>query len=152
MPIDHSAIGRVLDPVTTTLERGRLAFFAQAIGETDPLYSDLATARAAGHPDLPVPPTFIFGALLDAPDPFAWIAALGVDMRFVLHGTQKFSYHSVLHAGDTVTLQPTITDVYDKRGGALEFVVTTTTVTTAAGELAATLDQTLVVRHPEVAA
>ncbi|MES2170159.1 MAG: MaoC family dehydratase N-terminal domain-containing protein [Actinomycetota bacterium] len=152
MPIDHSAIGRVLDPVITTLERGRLAFFAQAIGETDPVYFDLTAARAAGHPDLPVPPTFIFGALLDVPDPFEWIAKLGVDMRFVLHGTEKFSYHRMLHAGDTVTVQPTITNVYDKRGGSLEFVVTTTTVTTAAGELAVTMDQTLVVRHPEAAA
>ncbi len=40
------------------MERGRLRMFAAAIGETDPIYTDVEAARAAGHPDLPVPPTF----------------------------------------------------------------------------------------------
>jgi hypothetical protein len=150
--ISKSAIGRRLTPVTTTFERGRLAFFAQAIGETDPVYSDLDAAKAAGHPDLPVPPTFVFGTILDGPDPFGWLGDLGVDLRFILHGSQAFTYHSVLHAGDTVTVQPVITDIYDKRGGALEFIVSTTTVTRPDGEVAVSWDQTIVVRHPEVAA
>ena len=46
--------------------RGRLRFFAKAIGETDPVYTDDAAARDAGYPDLPAPPTFLFAAELDA--------------------------------------------------------------------------------------
>ena len=152
MAISRTVIGSSLHPITAIIERGRLAFFANAIGETDPIYSDVEAAHAAGHPDLLVPPTFLFGLLLDAPDPFGWIERLGVDMRFVLHGNQKFSYSSPLHAGDAVTLSPRITDVYDKRGGALEFIVLSTEVTTADGALAAEFDQTVVVRHPEVKA
>ena len=152
MAIPPEAVGRKLPAVTATVERGRLAFFAQAIGETDPVYSDLDAARAAGHPDLPVPPTFVFGLRLAGDDPFGWIADLGIDMRYVLHGTQRFDYHSVAHAGDVLTLSPEITDAYDKRGGALEFVVTNTAVTRADGSAVANLVETLVVRHPELEA
>jgi MaoC dehydratase-like protein len=31
------------------------AIFARTIGQADPVYTDLAAARAAGHRDLPVP-------------------------------------------------------------------------------------------------
>lgn len=40
------------------IERGRLAFFAKATGETNPVYSDIDAARAAGYADLPAPPTW----------------------------------------------------------------------------------------------
>jgi hypothetical protein len=73
---------------------------------------------------------------------------LGVDLRFVLHGTQRFDYHRMAFAGDELVLQPRITDVYEKRGGALEFLVVETEVTRG-GEAIATLTKTIVVRHPE---
>jgi hypothetical protein len=62
-------IGYVSAPFTTQVERGRLRFFAKAISETDPVYTDEAAARAAGHPALPVPPTFFFCLEMDRPDP-----------------------------------------------------------------------------------
>ncbi|MCO4253344.1 MaoC family dehydratase N-terminal domain-containing protein [Pseudarthrobacter sp. MDT3-9] len=134
--------------MTAVIERGRLAYFAKAIGESDPIYSDIEAAQADGHPDLPVPPTFLFGLKLDVPDPFGWIEELGVDMHFLLHGKQAFTYRSMLYAGDTVTLTPTIIDVYEKKGGSLEFIVCATEVTRADGVAVATLEETLVVRHP----
>jgi hypothetical protein len=148
VPVPATAIGTELPPTTHVVERGRLRFFAEAIGETDAVYSDRDAASAAGHPDLPVPPTFLFGLPLDAPEPFRWIADLGIDMRLVLHGTQRFDYHRMAYAGDELVFAPRITDVYSKRGGALEFVVRSTQVTRA-GEPIATLTETIVVRHPE---
>jgi hypothetical protein len=132
------------------IERGRLVFFAQAIGEENPIYSDLEAAYAAGHQDLPVPPTFLFGLGIVEPDPFRWIADLGIDMRFVLHGEQSFNYSELAHAGDALTLTPVITNVYEKRAGALEFVVRKTTVRKVDGTLVATMEETIVVRHPEL--
>jgi len=147
--VPATAVGTVLAPSTAVIERGRLRFFAEAIGETDPVYSDLGAALAAGHPDLPVPPTFLFGLKLDAPDPFGWMTDLGVEMRFVLHGSQRFEYHRSVFAGDEVTFNPRISDVYDKRGGALEFLTLDTAVTRG-DELIANLTETIVVRHPEL--
>jgi acyl dehydratase len=116
------------DPLSVTVERGRLAFFAQATGQDDPVYSDPDAARAAGHPDLPVPPSFYFSLELERPDPFAWLTALGVDPRQVLHGEQAFTYHALAHAGDTLTLHTRITDLAVKKGGTLELLTKQTSV------------------------
>jgi hypothetical protein len=148
VPVPVTAIGSAQPAVTVRVERGRLRFFAQAIGETDARYLDVDAARAAGDPDLPVPPTFLFGLRLDAPEPFRWLADLGVDMRYVLHGAQRFDYHRMAYAGDELVFAPRITDVYAKRGGALEFIVRSIDVTRD-GEPIATLTETIVVRHPE---
>jgi acyl dehydratase len=148
VPIDTIAIGRRLPEVTVDIEPGRLTFFAKATGQADPVYTDPAAASAAGHPHLPVPPTFLFGLNLAAPDPFGYLTDLGVDLRYVLHGEQSFTYHAMAHAGDTLTASPYIADIYAKKGGALEFVVRHTTVTRATGELVAELEDVTVVRDP----
>ena len=151
MAIPATAVGTALAGSTALIERGRLRFFAEAIGETDPVYTDLDAARAAGHPDLPVPPTFLFGLKLDAPDPFAWMTDLGIDMRFVLHGSQRFDYRSLAFAGEEVAFRPRISDLYDKRSGALEFLTVETAVTRGHEQIAS-LTETIVVRHPELEA
>ena len=151
MAIPESAVGTVFPPLSAVIERGRLRFFAEAIGEHDPRYTDLDAARAAGYPDLPVPPTFMFGLKLDGPESFNWLEDLGVDLRFILHGSQKFSYDRMAFAGDELLLEPRISDSYVKRGGALEFIVVDTTVTRGAEQIA-TFTETIVVRHPELEA
>jgi hypothetical protein len=149
MPVDQSVIGTELPPSTMTVDGGRLRFFAKAIGDTNPIFTDRAAALAAGYSNLPVPPTFLFGIELESPDPFAWLAGLGVDLRRVLHGEQSFTYRASAIAGDKLTSQPRITKVYSKKGGALEFIEKTSTVTRAGGELIAELTSVIVVRNPE---
>ena len=146
--IDKKWIGHELPASVLPIERSRLQFFAKAIGETDPVYTDLDAARAAGHPDLPVPPTFFFAVSLETADPFTWLTDLGVDLRTVLHGEQEFVYHRVAHAGDELTATARITDVYAKRGGALEFLVTTTTITGRHGQPVAEAIGTTAIRRP----
>ena len=149
MAIDRDkALAIELEPITVTVERGRLASFARATGQTDPIYSDLEAAKAAGHPDLPVPPTFFFSLELEAPDPFAYLQELDLDLRHGLHGEQGFTYHAIVHAGDTVVLRPRIVDAYSKKGGALDFVVKRTDVTRG-GEVVAEAVSTIVVQNRE---
>ncbi len=145
--IDRSFIGRELPPSTLTLERGRLRFFAQAIGETDPVYSDLDAARAAGYADLPAPPTFLFAAELDSGQSTALLDLLQIPLSKLLHGEQGFTYHRPACAGDTITVRPHITDIYDKKGGALEFVVKTAEAHNQRDELVAELRTVIVCRH-----
>ena len=99
MPLDQNVIGKQLPPVTMTINAGRLRFLARAIGESNPVLTDLQTAHAARHRDLPVRPTFLFGIELERPDPFDWLTGVGVDRRRVLHGEQSFTYHSQAVAG-----------------------------------------------------
>lgn len=145
--IDKRFIGHAFAPFSAQVEAGRLRFFAKATGQTDPVYSDEAAARAAGLPALPVPPTFLFCLEMEAPDPAAIRELLGMDYRSLLHGEQGFTYHAPAYAGDTLTFRQCIEDIYDKKGGALEFVVRKTDVTNQRGERVAELRCVTVVRN-----
>jgi hypothetical protein len=123
------ALAYRFEPLTVDAGRGRLAFFAKATGQSDPVYTDLDAARAAGHPDLPIPPSFYFGLELERPDPFEWLTALGIDLGRILHGEQSFAYHAMAYAGDGLTLRSRIVDVAVKKQGALELLTKQTSVT-----------------------
>jgi len=145
--IDRRHIGHTLPPFQVEVEKGRLRFFAKATGQDDPVYTDEAAARAAGHPGLPVPPTFLFCLEMESPNPAAIRDLLGMDYRTLLHGEQGFTFHRTAHAGDTLTFQQRIADIYDKKGGALEFVVRETRVSNQRQELVAELRCATVVRN-----
>jgi acyl dehydratase len=145
--IDKRHIGHVLPRYTVDVEKGRLRFFAKAIGQTDPVYSDEAAARDAGHPGLPVPPTFLFCLEMDAPNPSAVRELLGIDIGKVLHGEQNFTYHAMAYAGDQLSFEQRIADIYDKKNGALEFVVRETRVVNQHDVLVAELRVVTVVRN-----
>ncbi len=149
MALDRSAIGRELPGASLLITRSRLRHFAAATGQTDPAYTDLDAAKQAGHRDLPVPPTFVFGIDLEGSAPFAWVDELGIDLRTVLHGEQRFDYHEMAYAGDELTTVGRITDIYEKKGGLLEFVVKATTVTNQHGAVVGELRSVMVVQnHP----
>ena len=145
--IDKKWIGHQLPPSEMVLDRSRLRFFAKAIGETAPVYTDVQAAQAAGYADLPAPPTFLFGAELDSGTTYRLLELLEIPVVKLLHGEQSFTYHQSACAGDTVTVQSAINDIYDKKNGALEFVVKTSRATNQNNELVAEMRTVLVVRH-----
>ena len=145
--IDKKWIGHALPPSVLPIERSRLQFFAKAIGETDPVYTDAAAARKAGYPDLPAPPTFLFAAELDSGAAFQLIDLLQIPIAKLLHGEQSFTYHAAACVGDTVTVHASISDIYDKKGGALEFVVKTSRAVNQRDALVAEMRTVLVCRH-----
>lgn len=149
MSIPATVIGRELPVAEITIERGRVQQFVRAVDESDPIFSDLVAARRGGHPDLPVPPTFLFCADLDVFDPLGLLGALGVDLHRVLHGEQSFVYHAPVHAGETLIMRGRFSDLYTKKGGLLEFLVKQTMVSRPDGTLVAELTSTFVVKNPE---
>jgi acyl dehydratase len=145
--IDKRYIGHTLPRFSADVEKGRLRFFAKAIGQADPVYSDEAAARGAGHRSIPVPPTFLFCLEMDAPNPAAMRELLGIDIGKVLHGEQEFTCHAMAYAGDRLSFEQRIADIYDKKNGALEFVVRETRVTNQDNVLVAELRGITVVRN-----
>src|SRR5207244_4703863 len=109
--IDRKHIGTTLPKATLEIEKGQLRFFAKAIGETDPIYTDEAAAKAAGYASLPAPPTFIFAAELDADTVLTAIKHMGVNLARILHGEQQFTYFAAVCAGDTITVDSKFTDI-----------------------------------------
>ena len=148
MAVDPSFLGHEFPGTNLLITRSRLQHFAKATGQSDPIYLDPEAARQAGHPDIPVPPSFLMASELEAPDPLGWIAELGADLRSVLHGEQRFAYHHMAYAGDELTTRSVLTDIYAKRGGELEFVERTTSVENQRGELVADLVGVIIIRHP----
>jgi acyl dehydratase len=123
---------------TITIDRDQVRRFASAIGEQDPVFHELAAARAAGHPDLPLPPTMLFGIEGDT-----HLAAMGVEPKHVLHVEQSFTYHCPVHAGEELTFVSVLTEQHTRR----RFLVQETTVTRA-GQLTTELRQVLMTEQP----
>ncbi|MDX8150693.1 MaoC family dehydratase N-terminal domain-containing protein [Patulibacter brassicae] len=141
-------IGMSTGSFETTAERGRLRFFAEVIGDTDPVRTDLEAARDAGYDDLPVPPTFLMGLDAERPDGFEYLSTMGVDLRYVLHGSQAFTYHRVAVANEPLRYASRIEDVYEKSGGALQFIVRSVQISDGAGAPVADLRSTIIERRP----
>ncbi|MEV6803720.1 MaoC family dehydratase N-terminal domain-containing protein [Streptomyces sp. NPDC017248] len=149
MALDQSFVGRTYPP-TTPYEVGRekIREFAEAVGETNPVYTDPEAAKAFGHSDVIAPPTFVFSITFRAAEQVIHDPQLGLDYSRVVHGDQKFAYARPVRAGDRLTVTSTIeaikslagNDILDIRGEvhdeAGERVVTAWTklVARAAGE------------------
>lgn len=145
--IDRKYIGHALPTVTWEAEKGRLRFFAKAIGEADPIYLDEAAAKAAGYRSLLAPPTFGFAAELDTGVVEGCLDLLGIPIARILHGEQRYTYHAPICAGDTLRVESRISDIYDKKGGALEFIVKDSRVINQEHQLVAEARSVIVVRN-----
>lgn len=124
--IDRSRLGHTTEPTTVRIDGWRVELFCQAIGETDPVYRDPAAARAAGHTACPVPPTFLKALEGEHFSSAALMQLLDVPLHGVLHAEQSFEYLAPVHVGDRVEVSRTVTDIYDKKDGALTFIVVDT--------------------------
>ena len=137
--VDESAVGASLGRVTIPVERGKIREFATAILDDNPVYQDDETPLA--------PPTFTMTQMLwpttfdDAPPD------LGINYAFVVHGEQEFEYLEPVHAGDTLTGETRVAEVYSKegkRGGTLTFVVLETRFTNQHGKEAIVARATII--------
>ena len=144
MRVDRDRIGLRTPPYAVEVETGQLKFFAKATGETNPIYSDEVAARAAGHRALPAPPSFTFCL---ASHTTKVLGDLGVDLRRILHGEQSFQHHELIYAGDRLSVSGEVVDIYERKGGALEFIVQRTSITNQDGVLCAVSEMTTVVRR-----
>jgi hypothetical protein len=133
VPIDRKHIGFALPPFSVLVDRERLRRFAEAIGGT--IRSNLA------------PPTYM-KVIEGANDSSrALVAALGIDLRRVMHVEQEFEYGAPIRGGDQVTVERRVADIYDRKDGALEFVVVETSMHNADGVSVGRSTQWILVRN-----
>lgn len=126
MTIDRRHIGYRTQPTTVAVDRWRVKLFCQAIGDTDPVYWDIAAAQAAGHRDCPLPPTYLKAVEGEHASSAELLKLLEVPVRSVLHAEQVFEHLAPVHAGDDVTVHREIVDIHDKKDGALTFIIVDT--------------------------
>jgi acyl dehydratase len=145
MAVNRDYAGRTF-PASEPYEvsRVKIAEFATAIGDPNPVYRDQAAARAAGHPDVIAPPTFAIVISMASAGTAISDPGFGLNYAMVVHGEQRFTYERPIVAGDVLIAQPTITEIRD--AGRNVMVTTSTEVRTPAGELVCTAIGTLVER------
>jgi acyl dehydratase len=145
--IDRRWIGHSLSASVLHVDRARLQFFAKATGETRPAYVDVNAARSIGYPDIPAPPTFLFAADLDSGVHDQMLLDLEIHASSILHGEQSFTYHKPVFAGDIITVRSVISDIYEKKNGALEFIVKNSRALNQRDELVVELQMVLICRR-----
>lgn len=119
--------------------------FSRSIGETNPLYTDEAAARAAGYRSLVAPPTLctIFVRRVSLPD----INLKFGRMRF--HAGQRVQRRGPIVAGDLITASSHLKEVYPKTGrsGTMVFIVWETTFRNQKGEIVADVQESFATRE-----
>lgn len=112
------------------VEAGKVAEFAKAIGDKNPLFRDKDIAEAEGYDAIPAPLTFTRIAYFDRYRPEGVDEGLGFNLGFdqeqVLHGEQAYEYERPVVVGDVLDGETTLVDVYQRegsRGGEMTFAV-----------------------------
>ncbi len=145
MGINKDYVGRTF-PATAPYEvsRVKVAEFADAIGDPNPVFHDRAAAQAAGYPDVVAPPTFAVVVAMASSRTAVGDPGLGLNYAMVVHGEQRFDYSRPLRAGDVVTAQSTISAI--REVGSITMLTTETQIRTVDGEHVCTGFSTLVER------
>jgi acyl dehydratase len=147
--IDRKHIGHRFVPFTTAIEAGRVRLFCKAIGENRAIHLDATAAQAAGHRNILAPITFPTAIALDNPNPRAAIELVGVNIAWILHGEEHYECFAPIFVGDRITTAIQIVDIYDKKGGALEFIVSELSMNNHLDERVCNARRSLVVRRPQ---
>jgi acyl dehydratase len=145
VPVDQSFIGRTY-PADQRYEVGleKIREFADAIGDTNPVHRDIEAARAAGHPTVVAPPTFVTIVNLRAIHEIVADPALGLDWSRVVHGEQTFAYHRPVLAGDSLRIVTTIENIMSRAGN--DFLTVRAEITGADDEPVCTATGMIVAR------
>jgi acyl dehydratase len=145
MALDAGLVGRSYPPSAVhEVGRAKIAEFADALGEADPVHRDAAAARAAGHPDVIAPPTFAIVVTLGAADVVLADPDVELDYSRVVHGEQRFTHHRPIRAGDRLVTTTTIDAVRSVAGN--DLLTTRVDVATEDGEPVCTSWSMLVAR------
>ena len=144
--LDRSFIGRKYDPVIFNVTEERIKLFAEATGQTDPIYYDLNYAKREGYSSLLAPPTFLTTVAYEQEDPYKYIRDLNINMGQFLHANQEYSYFLKVYGGDTIKMYQEIGDIFDKKDGQLQFIVFKSTYLNQNEKIVAKAKSTLVVR------
>ena len=146
MPLDPSYVGHGY-PRSEIFQVGRekIREFADAIGDPQPMYRDVDAAKAAGHPDVIAPPTFVMVLFNQyALEAVVTDPGLGLDYDRMVHGDMSFQYTRPVQAGDQLAVSTFIDEIMSRAGN--DFLILRADIDTADGERVVTARAQLVVR------
>jgi acyl dehydratase len=144
MPVRTDAIGKEYPPAVYAIGREKVREYASAVGETDPIHTDVEAARAAGYADVVAPPMFavVYSAAVMRPAIFD--PDVGLNFATMVHGGQEFEWGEPVVAGDEITTTAAVKDINERDG--MGFYVFETVSRNQRGETVCTATWTNIVR------
>jgi acyl dehydratase len=121
LAVDESKKGKTYPPFEYEVGREKIREYAFAVGEQDPVHHDAAAAQAAGFRSVVAPPMFAVVYSAGAVAPAILDPEVGINFARMLHGSQEFEWDEPVCAGDTITTETTLEDLYERTG--MEFYV-----------------------------
>jgi acyl dehydratase len=117
MPVDTANLGKTYEPATFDVAADRIRAYADAVHESNPVYHDAEAAKQAGFRDLVAPPMFAVVYSGPAMGP-AIMETIGDSLPRMVHGGQEFAWGEPVCAGDTITTEASVKEIYEKDGKA----------------------------------
>ena len=116
----RDAVGVESDPVSHEIEKGAIIKFAQAIGDTNPIFNDEQAARASRYGGIVAPPTF-----LRSTPSGPMKVSIKSPFSANLDGGSEWEYFEPVRPGDTVTVTQKFSDIYERSGrlGTMLFMI-----------------------------
>lgn len=145
LDFDRSILGKVFDetdfaPVT----KGDISKFCQALGETNPLFTNEEVAADGPYGGLVAPPTYVTRLRPNkmTPEHMPRLGKVGFD------GGRDVEIFLPVRPGDTLKMVSTIHDVYEKTGrsGSMYFIVLRNRITNQEGVEVAIVDHRIMQR------
>ena len=127
------------------VEKGRVKFFAQAIGDENPIYTDPEFAASTRFHDLIAPPLFLMDSGLST---YVEYILQFNPLTANINGGSEVEYFLPIKVGDTITTEPMITSLEEKdgRSGKLLLVTVQVTFHNQNGDLVSRIKNTFVWR------
>ena len=142
---DRSILGQVFDETDfPPITKDEILKFAEALGETNPLYTDEEAAAQGPYGGLVAPPTFVTRLRPQkmTPEHMPRFGKVGFD------GGRDLESFTPVRPGDALKMVSTIHDIYEKTGrsGSMYFIVLRNEITNQNGEKVAVVDHRIVQR------
>jgi acyl dehydratase len=96
--------------------REKIREYANAVGESNPVYHDPEAAREAGFRNVVAPPMFCVVYSAGAMGPAILDPELAINLMLMVHGSQQFEWDEPVVAGDVITTEARVKEIYDKNG------------------------------------
>lgn len=133
------------------IEAGKVAEYAEALREDDPVFVDEAAARDRGYDGIPAPLLYTMSAFWEhyqKNDGPLYAFDLGMAQENKMLGKQSYEYERVPVVGDVLEGETRLADVWTKKDGQMTFVTLDTEFVDQEGQLVLTERRTMIETAP----
>jgi len=147
-------LGAMTAPGINEVERGSIRRYCDAVGNPNPIFTDVEFARSRGHSDVLCPPGFfgwprgVQSETVEVMGP-VFAAVLNAGLLRILDAGDEYEFFLPIHAGDTLSWYIRFHDVNEREGksGNMVFLTFENTYLNMNGDVVAKSRKTFLARQ-----